>query len=142
MSGIIYDGKKYMKLCNDHQLKFLSLEDNVYFLLRDIFLNISGIDYIMEANSFNRTLSGGIFYEDRNDDFKYTNELDSKYYLYKLVNWLNYIDKSDFEFSNPDPDEEINIKDYLLFDVWWYGLEKLKKKLNDKLNNTINTIEM
>ena len=63
MSAIIYNGKKYIKLCNDHQLKFLSLEDNVYFLLRDVFLNISGIDYVMEANSFNCTLSGRIFYE-------------------------------------------------------------------------------
>jgi len=96
MSGIIYDGKKYIKLHNDHQLKFLSLENNVYFLLRDIFFYISGIDYVIEANNFNHALSGGIRYEERNDYFKYTNVLHSSTYKTNLLKWLNSIVKSDF----------------------------------------------
>ncbi len=43
MSAIIINGIKYLRLCNGYKLKNLSLEDNVYFSLRDIFINISNL---------------------------------------------------------------------------------------------------
>ena len=48
----IINNIKYIHLSNENHLKNKSLEDNVYFTLRDIFYNISGFDYCMEANAF------------------------------------------------------------------------------------------
>ena len=90
---VIFNDKPYIKLHNSAELKSKSLEDNVYFTLRDIFLNISGVDYCMEANHFNSSLTGGIPYEERTEFFTYANSLNEKYYLSELIRWLNYIHK-------------------------------------------------
>jgi hypothetical protein len=64
-------GVKYLQLHNDNEFKKKSLEDNVYFTNRDIFLNIGPIDYVLEANRLNGLLSGDIRFEDRTENFKY-----------------------------------------------------------------------
>jgi len=51
----IFNDIKYLQLANENNLKSKSLEDNVYFILRDIFNNISGFDNCMEANDFTYT---------------------------------------------------------------------------------------
>ena len=65
----IINGIKYLQHFNDNNLKSLSLEDNVYFTLRDIFINMAELQYIMEANVFNNQISGSICYEDRKSNF-------------------------------------------------------------------------
>lgn len=118
---------KYIKLCNDNYLKDKSLEDNVYFTLRDIFINISGSDYCMEANEFNSKLTNNIYYDGRTSDFKYTDILNDKTYLSKLTKWLLSISQSDFDF------EPLNDNSYavLLFEDWWIQFERLKELLNN-----------
>ena len=138
MSGIFYNGKCYLRLYNDNQLKNLSLEDNIYFTLRDIFLNISGVDYCMEANSFNGKLTNNIRYEERDDKFKYTNLTNNNIYMKQLVIWLSYIDKSDFEF---EPYDDENIDEYIEFDKWWQQFIELKEMIGKRLNHLKNNKE-
>ena len=59
----IFNDIKYLQLANENHLKSKSLEDNVYFTLRDIFNNVSGFDNCMEANVFNDALTNGISYQ-------------------------------------------------------------------------------
>ena len=58
-------GVKYLQLCNLNELKKLSLEDNVYFTLRDIFLNYGYSYDMLRANDFNDKLTNNICYENR-----------------------------------------------------------------------------
>lgn len=128
---MMINGIKYIKLCNDNYLKNISLEDNLYFTLRDIFVNSFSSDYCMEANDFNSKLTNNIYYEDRTSDFKYTNILDDKTFLNKLNKWLKSITQSDFDFE-PLNDDSYTL---LLFEDWWIQFEGLKELLNNKLDN-------
>ena len=135
MNTRIFDDIKYLQLCNENHLKNKSLEDNVYFTLRDIFNNISGLDYCMEANGFNCKLTNGIYYEER-IDFTYTNVLNDKTYIRELSKWLSYIQKCDFEFEAMDTEEKewyCNTKNLFKFDDWWLQFEELKILIRQKL---------
>ena len=57
MVGITWNKKKYIMLSNDINLKSLSLEDNIYFTLRDIFFNIEPEVKMYKANDINAKLS-------------------------------------------------------------------------------------
>ena len=137
----IFNDIKYLQLANENHLKNKSLEDNVYFTLRDIFANVSGLDYCMEANGFNTKLTNGISYEERTIDFTYTNVLNDKIYIHKLSRWLSYIHKSDFEFEaiNDDGDTEekewyLDTRNLFKFDDWWLQFEELKILITRHLN--------
>jgi hypothetical protein len=135
MAGIFYNGKCYLKLYNNNELKNISLEDDIYFTLRDIFLNIADINYCMEANSFNGKLTNNIRYEERNKDFKYENLTNNMDYMVRLAKWLDFIDKSDFEFEIGN---EEDLDDYIEFNIWWEQFCKLKNKISDKLHSLKN----
>ena len=131
----IFNDIKYLQLANENHLKSKSLEDNVYFTLRDIFNNVSGFDNCMEANVFNDALTNGISYQERTNDFTYTNVLNDKKYIYRLSEWLSRIHKSEFEFEalNYIGEEEEKEKVWYYdtinlfpFDDWWHQLEELK----------------
>jgi len=131
MNTRIFNNIKYLQLCNENDLKNKSLEDNVYFTLRDISRNVSGIDYCIEANVFNNQLTIGIGDEKRKD-FTYTNVLNDKTYVKELSVWLSCIDKSDFEFEAMN-DADTEEKEWYLdtihlfkFDDWWLQFEELK----------------
>ena len=51
-----------------------------------------------QANSLILPLTNGIDFEDRTEDFKYTNVLYEKDYVQRLQRWLNYFDEYYFEF--------------------------------------------
>ena len=129
---------KYIRLCNDNFLKDKSLEDNVYFTLRDIFANISGSDYCVEANEFNSKLTNNIYYEDRTPDFKYTKILDNKIYLSKLIKWLMSMTQTDFEFDFEFETLNNDNSYTLLLEDWWIQFERLKELLNNKLLTMIS----
>ena len=134
----IFNNIKYLQLANENHLKSKSLEDNVYFTLRDIFNNVSGFDNCMEANVFNDALTNGISYQERTDDFTYTNVLNDKKYIYRLSEWLSRIHKGEFEFealNYTGEEEEEKEKEKVWyndtinlfpFDDWWKQLEELK----------------
>jgi hypothetical protein len=136
----IINGIKYLQHFNDNNLKSLSLEDNVYFTLRDIFINMAELQYIMEANVFNNQISGSICYEDRKSNFKYRDVLNDKLFVDRLHIWFKHIKKSDFEFEEPDDkadDEEkywyYDMKLLIKFDDWWSQFEELKILIKNRL---------
>jgi hypothetical protein len=149
MAARLIDGIQYVKLTHDNSLKNKSLEDNVYFTLRDIWLNAECIDYCYETNQFNSILTDNICYEDRKEDFKYSNILynHNSNYLTELYEWLGYIDgrfdrkkhktidyiRSLFTFEIPDEDEDINMNKYMRADEWWVQMVNLIDQLEKLL---------
>ena len=136
----IINGIKYLQHFNDNNLKSLSLEDNVYFTLRDIFINMAELQYIMEANVFNNQISGSICYEDRKSNFKYTHALNDKLFVDRLNKWFKF-KKSDFEFDT-EPDERADDEEkYHYYDMkilikfydWWSQFEDLKILIKTRL---------
>lgn len=110
----LIDGIKYIKLSNSREFKKISLEDNVYFTLRDIFLNYGYIDDVLRANDFNSKLTNNISYEHRTENFRHTNSLLDDNFLSSLIVWIKRIHISEFE--TPEQymqDYEPNSKDYL-----------------------------
>jgi hypothetical protein len=137
----IINSIKYLQHCNDNNLKSLTLEDNVYFTLRELFYNMYELDYIMEANVFINEISGSICYEDRKSDFKYKNSLHDKLFVDRLNKWLNHIKKSEFEFEEPydkaDDEEKYwyyDMKLLINFDDWWSQFEELKVLIKNRLD--------
>lgn len=112
----LINGVKYLQLHDSIDFKKISLEDNVYFTLRDIFLNYGYFDDVLRVNSFNSKLTNNISYEERTENFKYTNLLMDKTFLISLIEWMKTINILDFEFETPEQymqDYEPNSKDYL-----------------------------
>ena len=134
MATRVFNNIKYLQLVNENNYKNKSLEDNVYFTLRDIFANVSGIDWFMEANGFASELTCGVSYEDRTSDFAYSNALKDNDFIYRLSNWLNCLQKSDFDFDYNTEDDEwyYDTKNLFKFEDWWSQLEELKILLNKR----------
>ena len=147
MAGRLIDGVRYIGLMNDNSFKSKSLEDNVYFTLRDIFWN-GKVDDVFSANHYNGLLTNGITFEKRDKYFEYANILydyDSDY-TQKLYDWLirltgnkrtstnvNGWKDSMFEFLEVDEDDEIDMAKYMKYDDWWIQLQELIKKLEKQL---------
>jgi hypothetical protein len=132
MSGLLVNGIKYMGIMENNELKKKSLNDNVYFTLRDIFWNSMSADIVFQASNFNDKLSGGICYEYRSDNFDYTNVLyEDKNYICKLLKWLKKIAINHFDFLEPEHDEQIDMKKFMKFEDWWI-----------QFSNLINLIEL
>ena len=83
MSGRLINGIKYMYVHNDIDFKKKSLNDNLYFTLRDVFWNTSSPDVCSLANCYNSMLSDNISFKERTNAFQYTNLLDQKNELKK-----------------------------------------------------------
>ena len=143
--GILYENIYYIELHNYNNLKNSSLEANVYFTLRDIFINAKYLEYSLEANEYNNKLTNNIRYEDRTNTFQYTDTLKNKEYLESLILWLSQFEKiSDFNFTD-EIDEAcereiyllINqydyISNYMKFDNWWDKFTDLKGLLAEEL---------
>lgn len=124
--GKIIHGIRYIHLLNDNKIKKISLNDYVYFTLRDIFENAYNYDTINETNWFCEKLTGELYFEDRKSTYKYTNALNKKHYLTKLITWLNKIDITYFEFILLGEDEKINMEEYIKWDEWWFQFEQLR----------------
>lgn len=143
MAGRLINGIQYVGLMNDNSFKSKSLEDNVYFTLRDIFWN-GDINDVFSANYFNSLLTNNISFEERKDNFNYTNilydyNLD---YTKKLFNWLSRLSgyngtdtrkNSLFEFLELEENEEIDMTEYMKYDDWWDQFQELMKKLEEQL---------
>lgn len=121
-------GIKYLKLHNPNEFKSKSIEDNVYFTLRDIFLNYGDIDDIMRANYFNNLLTNDICFEDRNENFTYSNKLMEKTYLMHLIEFFKSIKQTGFEFETPEQywREDKNTIEYNDELKWYYDVDMNK----------------
>jgi hypothetical protein len=122
----------YIYIHENNELKNKSLEDNVYFTLRDIFNNGNSTDIILQANDFNSQLVDNIYYEERSDQFQYTNILYDKEYLLKLIKFLQPFNEHWFEFTEF---EEEDMKNYIKFDEWFEQFKDLKILLEERYNN-------
>ena len=129
--GRIINGNKYICLMNDNEYKMKSLEDNVYFTLRDIFGNCD-YDLVIAVNEFNKKLTNNTYFEDRDDTFKYTNVLYEKDYVEKLLKWIMSFKKSYFMFDEFEQDEYIQMKEYMNFDDWWNQFINLRKLIDEQ----------
>ena len=128
-AGLIFNNIKYIGIYNDNEFKKKTLEDNVYFTLRDIYNSAESPDIVIEVNNFNFELSNGICFEERQDNFKYSNILYDKKHLKLLLELLDSLNEKSFEFIEPEKDEEIDMNEYYKFDDWWKQFEELKKLL-------------
>ena len=137
MSGRLINKIKYIYLSNDNDFKKLSLNDNVYFTLRDIFWNAISTDTCFQANEFNRLLTCGIVLEDRTESFFYNNLLHQKDYVKKLLLWLNSFQKIGW-FKCVELDElegggkEIINNKYMKFDNWFQQFEELRRLIGEQ----------
>jgi hypothetical protein len=138
----------------------LALEDNVYFTLRDIFLNTNQGYFITQANQYNSRLTNNIRYEDRTPIFQYTNDLKYKVFVKSIYNWLNSINElfdfnfdEDFDSEFDKNTEELRYNDfgnisiiyknkfnyevkYITLDAWWEHLKELKALLNTQIEKS------
>lgn len=133
--GVLYNGKLYIQLFNPNEFKKKSFNDNVYFTLRDIFLNADCEECII-ANNFNGELTNHIPLEERTDTFEYTDVLHQKTYCKSLLDFLQYLTRNcfyfdkledyleDVEMEEADFRKEIN-KKYMEFDDWWVQFQAL-----------------
>lgn len=126
---------KYVYKCdpNQHSLKKLSLEDNVYFTVRDIFMNAESPDLCIECNYYNTQLTQGISYEDRpaNQTFTYTNDLQDKAFVKELLKWLAGIRPNrDFFFKDSMLEQDNN---YISLAQWNEDFVMLKVSLSARL---------
>jgi hypothetical protein len=145
MAGRLIDGVKYVGLMNDNSFKTKSLEDNVYFTLRDIVWN-GEIDDLMSANHFNGLLTNNVSFMDRDKNFAYANILYdyNSDYTQKLYKWLmrltgyNTNVNSVFEFHEVEEDEKIDMANYMKYDDWWDQLQVLIRALEEQLENHKN----
>jgi len=147
MAGRLIDGIRYVSLINDNSFKSKSLEDSVYFTLRDIFWN-GEIDDVMSANHYNGLLTNNVSFEERDANFEYTNVLYdyNSDYTQKLYDWLSRLTgykltstnvngwkDSMISFRKVEDNEVIDITQYMKYDDWWDQLQELMKKLEEQL---------
>jgi len=115
MSGILINRIKYMYINDDNGLKNKSLNDNLYFTLRDIFLNTNTLNTCCQVNLYNGMLTNNISYEERTNTFQYTNVLDQKNEVKQILNLLNRITIYWFEFCELEEDEQFVQEKYMNF---------------------------
>lgn len=139
----LIDGVKYLQLHNLRELKKISLEDNVYFTLRDIFLNYGYIDDVLRANDFNGKLTNNISYEERTENFEYTNLLMDENFLSSLIRWMKKIHITEFEFETPEQylaDCDTSSKKYLDELDWYYNVNMSEYIALDDWINDFNKL--
>jgi hypothetical protein len=141
--GKIINGMKYMALQYSHDFKKISLNDHIYFTLRDIFINSESYDIILQAKSYIDIIIDSIRFYERTPQFEYTNALCKNQYVKSLLSWLNQITENSFEFidetrdnNNHDSDSDSNSNsiEYIPFHEWWEQFENLKQMLNTRLS--------
>jgi hypothetical protein len=120
MPCLLINNEKYIQLMNDNSLKNKSFEDEIYFILRDIFLNIDEFDNVLIANKMNRILTGNISFEERGDNFEYAIIIKDHQssYVNDLYEWLYKIEPSSFRIYDGG-NENVNMNEYMKFDDWW-----------------------
>jgi hypothetical protein len=141
--ALLYFNQQYFYQLYDNSFKTTSLEDNVYFTLKDLMLNIDenllrglGVfqikliqtkdDDVVQQNTL-----PCIYYN--RPQICYTNVLNNKHFVEQLLNMFNLISSDNFEFEVPDCIEEVHINNYILFHHWWRQFTTLKSTLTQQL---------
>lgn len=127
MSAIQVNGVKYISLLDNNDLKLTSLNNWVYYTLRDVFWNADEY-YCIKANDLNSLL----VYK-KKDTIEYTNILDDVKFVRKLYEFLKSLNETAFHFVKKTfkPNEN-----YIEYQIWWKQLQELKKQIVTKLEAT------
>ena len=122
------------------EYKSKSLEDNVYFTLKEIFTNCDKYELCMRANSYSSRLSNGVDFEYHSDNFEYTPLLQQEKYLESLCHFFNKLNPSFFQVNTKrdaeQESEEEHCKEFdIPFEEWWRDFEHLKTLLSEQLES-------
>jgi hypothetical protein len=149
MAAKIINGNKYICLYHDNTFKSKSFEDNLYFTLKDIWLNIE-INEAIRVSYYMSLLTGSIPFEQRTETFKYN---DITVFAKPIYNYLTdlclhkdangeykLMKDALFDFYNIDDWEddeksEIYLKDYMKYDDWWLQFETLYYQLEKNVKS-------
>lgn len=106
MAGRLINDVKYVAVFDGNDRKKESLQDNIYFTLRDFFQN-SDINDCLVSQNFNHILTNGVALHKRDKYFKYNSILYdcNSDFTKKLYNWLQHQSRykdSLFDFSKED----------------------------------------
>lgn len=127
--GIIYNDIRYLNITYDYDFKEKSLEDNVYFTLKDILSNIKNARMLIEISMFMDILTNGVCLEQRGKKFRYSKILMNKTFVNELKIFLCHLLRSDFEFDTIY--HFIGLKDYITFNKWMTQLNELIDTLDE-----------
>ena len=124
---------KWICLSEQHADKSKSLEDNVYFTLREFFMHADTYDMCRSANYFNARLTGNICLEDRPPGFTYTNRLHDPEFVSKLDEWLFRVTPLWL-----DPVTDANFESgtaagtLLPLEQWWNQFETMRDRVRER----------
>lgn len=127
--------KKYMYINDGNNLKELSLEDRVYFTLRDMFFNTNNLELRKNINKINLKLTNDTYLEERDENFKYSNALDIKEYVSSIIYMLERysleyaFNPEHFFFENNDKFE------FMLYEDWHEQMKVLLITLKGKVES-------
>ena len=128
--GIIIDDVKYLPLFNSslNNLKKKSLNDNIYFTMRDIFRSADTCDICIEVNYFNEILTNNVYLEDRTDSFTYSDALYDISFVEKLMKWLDRFNVHylAFEKITEEHKDYVDLRCYIKFEQWMTEFNQLK----------------
>jgi hypothetical protein len=127
--SFIYKDVKFIKTMDNNDLKKKSLEDTVYFTLRDILFNVEEPALILEATIFMDTLTKGICLENRKENFRYSKILENKTFVFELYVWLFSLLKSNFIFETNY--HAVALDGFMLFDKWIDQLNELIEEIDE-----------
>jgi len=127
MSAIQVNGVKYISLLDNNDLKLTSLNNWVYYTLRDVFWNADEY-YCIKANDLNSLLVYKKKYT-----IEYTNILDDVKFVRKLYEFLKSLNETAFHFVKKTFKPNQN---YIEYQIWWKQLQELKKQIGTKLETT------
>lgn len=130
--GKIINSTNYIYLLEHNEYKKKSLEDNVYFTLRDIFANTEDVNLCIQSNQFSATLTNDVYFQDRDLNFTYSNVLYNRDFIQKISSWLNRIEPCKLEFQKLEEGEQIEVGKYMKFEDWWKQFEELRERLKQQ----------
>jgi hypothetical protein len=92
----------------------------------------------MRSESYSGQLTEGVVFEDRTDEFQYTNVLHQAKYLNSLCKFLERLTPNYFAVKPNDEmhlgtEDQAPIEFDIPFDEWWSELEQLRKVLDEHL---------
>ena len=123
-----------MYINDGNNLKELSLEDRVYFTLRDMFFNTNDLELRKNINKINLKLTNDTYLEERDENFKYSNALDNKKYVSSIIYMLERyaleyyaFNIENFFFDNNDKFE------FMLYEDWHEQMKVLLITLKGKV---------
>ncbi len=127
--GILYNNNKYIELSGQDTERYLSFEDEVYFILYELFLNSESNKSLL-AYQYCWFLSNGVSLYGRPLNFKYSNILMDIDFIKSIYNLIAQITDNDLDFNDKFDENDIqNMNDYMLFEEWNYKLTEIKNKI-------------